>query len=218
MRLLPLNVNDTLLNAKHTIANTLPEPESMVKLPMLLKRFDLLLLPVAPSTLVWTRMLLRAQPLPCPCHALTHNVHPSACMDLILLGLHDFSHTQEDMAFIQKRLLRTVWQYRNQIAMPSLESPPFTPTAPRKSPLRKKRVSIPCPINPPLSGIDQQEGFNAAKRRIVAEFERNYLHEALSKSQGNIGMAARRSLKNRRAFWELMRKHDICADAFREEQ
>jgi DNA-binding NtrC family response regulator len=49
----------------------------------------------------------------------------------------------------------------------------------------------------------------------VSNFERTYITEALIKHCGNIAMAARASNKHRRAFWALMRKHDIAAEPYR---
>lgn len=63
---------------------------------------------------------------------------------------------------------------------------------------------------------DSDDSFGEAKRRIVERFERAYLLASLAKSSGNIAMAARRSKKHRRAFWALMRKHDIDATPFRQ--
>lgn len=60
------------------------------------------------------------------------------------------------------------------------------------------------------------DGFQQLKSIIVAQFERAYLTQALVRSKGNIALAARNSLKHRRAFWALMRKHQISADPFRE--
>lgn len=60
------------------------------------------------------------------------------------------------------------------------------------------------------------DGFQQLKAIVVAQFERAYLTQALARSKGNIALAARNSLKHRRAFWALMRKHQISADAFRE--
>lgn len=48
-----------------------------------------------------------------------------------------------------------------------------------------------------------------AKREIVATFEREYLERALRRTGGNITQAAKLSRKNRREFFELMRKYDI---------
>ena len=49
------------------------------------------------------------------------------------------------------------------------------------------------------------------KRELVDQLERIYLEEALRRSGGNIAAAARASCKQRRAFFELMRKHGVAA-------
>jgi DNA-binding NtrC family response regulator len=53
------------------------------------------------------------------------------------------------------------------------------------------------------------ESFKTAKARTVERFERAYLEQLLAAFQGNISKAARAAKKNRRAFWELMRKHNL---------
>jgi len=55
----------------------------------------------------------------------------------------------------------------------------------------------------------------AVKAKLVEDFERTYIIEALQKNKGNIAIAARYSGKHRRAFWALMRKYDIEAEDFR---
>jgi DNA-binding NtrC family response regulator len=57
--------------------------------------------------------------------------------------------------------------------------------------------------------------FREAKSLLVSQFERDYITHALDKHNGNIAMAARASQKHRRAFWALMRKYDIEAQAYR---
>lgn len=57
--------------------------------------------------------------------------------------------------------------------------------------------------------------FRDAKNSLVSNFERTYITQALVKHGGNIAMAARASSKHRRAFWALMRKHDIAAEQYR---
>lgn len=57
--------------------------------------------------------------------------------------------------------------------------------------------------------------FQEAKGKLVDNFERSYLENALRQSGGNIAVAARISGKNRRAFFELMRKHGISVADFR---
>jgi hypothetical protein len=62
----------------------------------------------------------------------------------------------------------------------------------------------------------QLGSFRDEKNMLVSHFERTYITQALIKHSGNIAMAARASNKHRRAFWALMRKHDIAADLYRE--
>lgn len=59
------------------------------------------------------------------------------------------------------------------------------------------------------------EPFQRAKARAIERFERNYIEQLLSDHQGNISRAARAASKNRRAFWQLIRKHRIEAGRFR---
>lgn len=57
--------------------------------------------------------------------------------------------------------------------------------------------------------------FQREKNETVDRFEREYLEEALRQADGNIARAARTSGKARRAFFELLCKHDIDANQFR---
>lgn len=59
------------------------------------------------------------------------------------------------------------------------------------------------------------ESFRDAKARFVEEFERRYIAKLLLLYRGNISRAARAAQKDRRAFWELMRKHGIDAERYR---
>jgi two-component system, NtrC family, response regulator GlrR len=56
-----------------------------------------------------------------------------------------------------------------------------------------------------------------AKARAVQDFERTYIVRLLRTYEGNISEAARAAKKNRRAFWELMRKYRVRADEYRGE-
>lgn len=60
-----------------------------------------------------------------------------------------------------------------------------------------------------------KESFRMAKSKLIAHFEKAYITAALGKHAGNIAMAARAAQKHRRAFWALMRKHEIDAQPFR---
>jgi two-component system response regulator GlrR len=59
-----------------------------------------------------------------------------------------------------------------------------------------------------------QESFKEAKSRVIETFEKNYIRSLLVAHGGNISHAAKAADKNRRAFWELMRKHNIDAQRF----
>jgi len=54
-----------------------------------------------------------------------------------------------------------------------------------------------------------EEPFQEAKAKVIARFEEDYIKRLLEAHDGNITHAARAAQKNRRAFWELMRKHRI---------
>lgn len=56
---------------------------------------------------------------------------------------------------------------------------------------------------------EPQKSFREAKASFVAQFERTYIQKLLIAYHGNITRAARAAHKNRRAFWELIRKHRI---------
>jgi DNA-binding NtrC family response regulator len=58
--------------------------------------------------------------------------------------------------------------------------------------------------------------FNAAKRRVVADFEISYLRQLLAGTGGNISLAARVAGKDRSALNRLLKKHGIQASAFRD--
>jgi two-component system, NtrC family, response regulator GlrR len=63
---------------------------------------------------------------------------------------------------------------------------------------------------------DNDESFRAAKARMVENFERAYIENLLATNAGNVTHAARAAKKNRRAFFELMRKYKIESQPYRE--
>jgi two-component system, NtrC family, response regulator GlrR len=69
---------------------------------------------------------------------------------------------------------------------------------------------------PPQGGEDlDEESFRAAKERLVANFERSFVRRLLVAHGGNVTRAALAAQKNRRAFFQLMRKHRIDSASFR---
>ena len=62
----------------------------------------------------------------------------------------------------------------------------------------------------PRSGpVVRQESFQVAKARVITQFERTYIQRLLLTHHGNISKSAQAAQKNRRAFWQLVRKHRI---------
>ncbi|OLE50901.1 MAG: hypothetical protein AUG51_25710 [Acidobacteria bacterium 13_1_20CM_3_53_8] len=59
------------------------------------------------------------------------------------------------------------------------------------------------------------ESFKGAKNKVVAEFEKSYIKKLLLMYDGNISRAAQAAQKNRRAFWQLIRKHRIDVKSLR---
>ncbi|MCK6548976.1 sigma-54 dependent transcriptional regulator [Myxococcota bacterium] len=79
-----------------------------------------------------------------------------------------------------------------------------------------------CEVSPehlvlPVSTSVKYPSFQDAKADVVEAFERRYLEQTLKLCGGNISRAAELAGKNRRAFFELLRKHGIEANDFRRE-
>ena len=59
------------------------------------------------------------------------------------------------------------------------------------------------------------ESLRQAKAKEIARFEKNYIQGLLSACKGNITKAAQVAQKNRRAFWQLIQKHEINVSSFK---
>jgi two-component system response regulator GlrR len=70
---------------------------------------------------------------------------------------------------------------------------------------------IVLPGQPRRSG----ESFRQAKAKIIEQFEKDYIQKLLISYDGNISRAAQAAHKNRRAFWELIRKHHVDVRNFK---
>ena len=70
-----------------------------------------------------------------------------------------------------------------------------------------------------LPGLDAlataPESFQEAKNQTVTQFEKSYIQRLLLAHGGNITRAARAANKNRRAFFQLIRKHSIDVNSFK---
>ena len=64
---------------------------------------------------------------------------------------------------------------------------------------------------PIAAPVEPGESFHSLKAKTIARFERAYIQDLLRAHKGNITRAALEAGKHRRAFWEMMRKHQIVA-------
>ncbi len=62
----------------------------------------------------------------------------------------------------------------------------------------------------------EDQSFRTMKSRVVWRFEHDFLKTVLRAHHGNVTRAAFAARKNRRAFWELLRKHDLLAEVGRD--
>ena len=62
----------------------------------------------------------------------------------------------------------------------------------------------------------EAESFQKAKAKVVEQFEKEYIQNLLLSHGGNISKAAQAANKNRRAFWELIRKHQVDVQTFKQ--
>ena len=71
-------------------------------------------------------------------------------------------------------------------------------------------------LNLPENGhAVEDQSFQTMKSRVVWQFEHDFLTSVLHAHRGNITRAALAAKKNRRAFWQLLRKHGLLPRARR---
>jgi hypothetical protein len=187
-----------------------------VKCAVPLRRYDVCLLPITLETLGWTRQALASIPRGpfVPIVGLTVDLRSGALLDLLELGLADFVGVTTSADEFRTRLLCAASKAPRTPSLrefTSLNEPALRREAPVLQ-LAQSAVAVrPCrgcfPVISRLGWPDV--GFGQSKQRIIDLFERQYLQRALAKAHGNIASAARASQKDRRAFWELLRKHQL---------
>jgi DNA-binding NtrC family response regulator len=73
-----------------------------------------------------------------------------------------------------------------------------------QSTLHGADIVLPSPMD-----SAETSSFKVLKARVVLHFEKAYLQRLLTDHQGNISRAAKAASKDRRAFWQLLRKHQL---------
>ncbi|MEW6585695.1 MAG: sigma-54 dependent transcriptional regulator [Nitrospirota bacterium] len=70
-------------------------------------------------------------------------------------------------------------------------------------------------VLPSAENASFRESFRTAKSTAIGQFEKDYIEKLLLACSGNISHAAKAAKKNRRAFWELIRKYKIDVRSFK---
>ena len=60
-----------------------------------------------------------------------------------------------------------------------------------------------------------QLSFQEMKANVISQFETTYIQSLLTVYKGNISKAAQAAQKERRTFWELVRKYNIDVEKFK---
>lgn len=224
---------------------TLPEASSrLANCSMLLRRYDVCLVPVNEQNLAWARTSLLAAEgyLTTPVFALVGQLKAAALNDLYELGLSDFVRTPLCPEELRVRIERLLDERRtpalswpaSRYAVPSAvgeqtqEYVGDDAAGPQQAMPGEAEL---CSTILERTGLEldayaaaaasrsatSRESFRAAKSKIIERFETAYIRAALGRHSGNIAMAARAAQKHRRAFWALMRKYDIDPAPYRSE-
>jgi DNA-binding NtrC family response regulator len=198
---------------------------------MRLRRFDACLVPVAEHNLAWARTTLSAAQgaINTPVVALVRQLKAAALNDLYALGLADFVRDpvcpEELRVRVQRLLGRRSYVGAGAGAGAGLNdasidyngsAEPGSHAALRTHGLDSGAAELEAYAIASAAGCaTSKESFRSAKSKVIERFERAYITAALNRHAGNIAMAARAAQKHRRAFWALMRKHQIDAAPFR---
>ncbi|UCF94908.1 MAG: sigma-54-dependent Fis family transcriptional regulator [Desulfobacterales bacterium] len=83
----------------------------------------------------------------------------------------------------------------------------------RQTNIQGADISLPAEAK----SLEGPESLQTMKARMVADFEKKYIQDLLLAHRGNISQAAKVARKNRRAFWELIRKYQIDVQRFKGE-
>lgn len=191
------------------------------------------------SSLVWARLCLaQLQGLAkTPIFIKTYGLSAPAIEDLLQLGAVDFFvhpvSRDELISRIRRHLRRLVEQPQCQELENEVKSPDsyYLPAMPKSRgnalTLHEaaKKYQVLLSNGATLEAFSMavatrfagsSHGYQAVKRRVVASFERAFVHTMLSRTEGNISAAARLAQQHRRAFWGLMKKHNIDPNTYKD--
>ncbi|MBV6272529.1 hypothetical protein KVP09_06320 [Alcaligenaceae bacterium CGII-47] len=192
-----------------------------------MRRYDACLLRVGEDNLAAVRTVLSAASgrLETFLIAYADDLKAMAIQDLYALGISDFICPPFRAEALRARIERLLDMNGGRMGMLALAEnvPDYDPEAGAMDEaalcstiLQRSGMELEAyAIASALHSATSRESFRVAKGRIVERFEKAYIRAALGRHGGNIAMAARSAQKHRRAFWELMRKHDIDPVTYR---
>lgn len=208
-----------------------------------LRSFHACVLPVSPQNLAWARTALAAAAgvLRTPVLVLARDLKAAAVDDLYESGVCDFVRAPLCLEELRVRLERVV--SLNGYSATPLGRPPqllaeggsnystakqahgvstgqpglATTEAFCESILERSGAEIEAfaVASATRCATGGKVSFHVAKGKLIERFERAYLKASLVRHEGNIAMAARSAQKHRRAFWALIKKHQIDPNFYR---
>ncbi len=176
--------------------------------------FDLCILPVHRDTLAWTRVALSAAhhiTLP-PLLLLVRDLSAGAVSDLLRLGAHDFLLEPATPDELWTRCQQVLSRAPSRLPVELNESTDDACSV--DEPMREWVKAAVRELTQPVSG---KGGYQAGRRQLLANFEREYAISMLRRYRGNVTHAARAGDQTRRSFWRLMHKHQLLSADFRRE-
>lgn len=209
---------------------------ALSNMSLFFKRYDACLLPIDKSNLAWARQALHLarHTLETPVFGLIDTLTVPATNDLIRSGMADFLYNPLCVDELRIRINKQKQVYANT----TLKEEPATQTYVSNDddnntssydkvcePVKSYTIgSVPLVTEAEIQTLayvsavrsaKENFAFGVAKSRLIGHFERAYIMATLSKTAGNISLAAKGAQKHRRAYWALMRKYDIDAKSFK---
>jgi DNA-binding NtrC family response regulator len=115
------------------------------------------------------------------------------------------------VAFLRSRPWRgNVRELQNVIEHVAVLTEPDQLIQPNDIPIYEDSAEWPAEAAAPAAVLD--EGYHAAKDRVVAQFEREYLTRLVARAGGNMSKAARLASIDRTTLYRLMDKHEFHRD------
>lgn len=209
---------------------------ALSNLSLFFKRYDACLLPIDKSNLAWARQALHhaRSTLKTPVFGLIDSLTVPATNDLIRSGMADFLYNPLCIDELRIRISRQKQLHIRAGLMEDNSALQYAIVGEGENNLNHHNV---CELNksytiddvPLVSEAEIQalayasamrsakdnHAFGVAKSKLIGYFERAFIMATLSKTAGNISLAAKGAHKHRRAYWALMRKYDIDAKSFK---